>query len=190
VTADQILTPRLLMRRWRDEDRAPFAAINADPAVMEHFPATLSTKESDALVDRIEEGFTVHGYGLWALEIRRQFIGFTGLSWATWEADFTPALEVGWRLARSAWGRGYASEAATAALQHGFDQVDSVVSFTAATNKRSTRVMKRIGLHHEKDFDHPRVPDKHPLQRHVLYRADRRTWTPPPAFYPRSNEQS
>jgi len=179
---DQIRTPRLLMRRWRDEDRAPFAAMNVDPAVMEHFPATLTTKESDSLVDRIEEGFTVHGHGLWALEIGGQFIGFTGLSWVTWEAEFTPALEVGWRLARSAWGRGYASEAATAALLHGFDQVDSIVSFTAATNERSARVMERIGLRYEQDFDYPRVPDNHPLQRHVLYRADRGTWTPPPAF--------
>jgi len=176
---EEIRTPRVLMRRWRGEDRAPFAAMNAHPIVMEHFPTALSAEESDALVDRIEAHFAEHGYGLWALEVGGRFIGFTGVSWATWEAGFTPALEVGWRLALPTWGQGYASEAAIAALQHGFRHVDSIVSFTALTNERSKRVMERIGLRYELDFDHPRVSDQHPLKRHALYRADRQTWTPP-----------
>jgi len=178
---DEIATPRLLLRRWRAADRAPFAAMNADPTVMEHFPTTLSATDSDAFVDRIEKHFSEHGYGLWAVEVSGQFIGFTGLSWATWEADFTPALEVGWRLARQAWGHGYASEAATAALQRGFQHVPSIVSFTALTNQRSVRVMERIGMRYEADFDHPRVPDRHRLKRHALYRANRETWPTAPA---------
>ena len=175
---DEIRTPRLLMRRWQHRDRAPFADINADPEVMRYFPAPLTREQSDALVDRIEEHFDEHGYGLWALEVEGRLLGFTGLSWATWEAEFTPAVEVGWRLARSAWGRGYASEAATAALVRGFQDVESIVSFTAVSNQPSVRVMRRIGLRHVDDFDHPRLPDQHPLRRHVLYRADRRTWQP------------
>lgn len=178
---DEIHTSRLVMRRWQGRDRAPFAAINADPEVMRYFPSTLTRPESDALVDRIEEHFVEHGYGLWALEAQGRFVGLTGLLWATWESDFTPALEVGWRLGRSAWGRGYASEAATAAVARGFEDVDSIVSFTATSNQPSRRVMERIGLRHVDDFEHPRLPDRHPLRRHVLYRADRLTWRPRPA---------
>lgn len=177
---DEIRTRRLVMRRWQPSDRAPFAQINADAEVMRFFPAALTRAESDALIDRIEAHFVEHGYGLWALQVQGRLVGFTGLSWVGWEADFTPALEVGWRLARAAWGHGYASEAAAAALSRGFLDVDSVVSFTAAANKRSERVMNRIGLHYVHTFDHPRLADQHPLQRHVLYRADRETWQPPP----------
>lgn len=176
---DEIRTWRLVMRRWQPQDRAPFAEINADPEVMRYFPAVLTSQQSDALIDRIESHFVEHGYGLWALQVQGRLVGFTGLSWATWEAAFTPAVEVGWRLARSAWGHGYASEAATAALSRGFQDVDSIVSFTAVSNTPSERVMKRIGLRHVYDFDHPRLADQHPLQRHVLYRADRETWQPP-----------
>jgi ribosomal-protein-alanine N-acetyltransferase len=174
---DEIRTERLLLRRWRDGDRAPFAALNADPAVMEHFPAPLDRAQSDALVDRIEAHFAEHGYGVWAVEADGQFVGFTGLAWVTFAAPFTPALEVGWRLATHAWGRGYATEAATAALQRGFTEVDSIVSLTAVVNERSRRVMERLGLRREAEFDHPReLPDR--LRRHVLYRADRQTWSP------------
>lgn len=179
---DEIRTSRLLMRRWQRRDRSPFADINADPEVMQYFPSSLTRQESDDLVDRIEEHFVEHGYGLWALEVQGRLLGFTGLSWATWEADFTPAVEVGWRLARTAWGRGYASEAASAALSRGFQDVDSVVSFTAMSNEPSRRVMERIGLRHVYDFDHPGLSDQHPLQRHVLYRADRVTWRLPPGL--------
>jgi ribosomal-protein-alanine N-acetyltransferase len=174
----ELRTARLLLRRWREEDRAPFAAMNADPAVMEHFPAPLTREQSDALVDRIEAAFDEHGYGLWALEDETGFIGFTGLAWQTFEASFTPALEVGWRLARSAWGKGYATEAGTAALAHGFEHVESIVSLTAVSNLRSQRVMQRIGMHLDGEFDHPRIETGHRLQRHVIYRADRQTWMP------------
>ena len=174
----EIRTARLLMRPWQDADRQPFAAMNADPEVMRYFPAPLTREQSDAFADRIEAHFAEHGYGHWALEVDGAFIGFTGLAWATWASDFTPALEVGWRLARTAWGRGYASEAATAALVRGFLEVDRIVSFTATANAPSERVMRRIGLEYVSVFDHPRVPAGHPLQQHVLYRADRDTWQP------------
>jgi len=174
----EIRTARLLLRRWRDEDREPFAQMNADAEVMAFFPAAMDRVESDRLVDRIEAGFAEHGYGLWALEDETGFIGFTGLARATFDAPFTPALEVGWRLARSAWGKGYANEAGTAALAFGFTKVDSIVSFTALTNERSRRVMERIGMHRMSEFDHPTVERGHRLERHVLYQADRQTWIP------------
>ena len=174
----EIRTARLLLRRWREQDRAPFAAMNADPVVMEHFPAPLTRAESDAFVDRIGTHFDEHGYGLWALEDETGFVGFTGLSWATFEAPFNPALEVGWRLAHPAWGKGYATEAATAALRRGFQDVEGLVSFTAVVNERSWRVMERIGMRRDSEFDHPRVPEGHPVRRHLLYRADRQTWSP------------
>jgi ribosomal-protein-alanine N-acetyltransferase len=167
----ELRTDRLLLRRWRDDDREAFAALNADPVVMEHFPSTLTPEQSDALVDRIETHFDEHGYGLWVVEADGAFVGFTGLVWQTYEASFTPALEVGWRLARSAWGQGFATEAASAALAVGLDAVDSVMSTTAVTNVRSQRVMQRLGMRRELEFDHPRVPEGHPVQRHVLYRT-------------------
>ena len=176
----EIRTARLLMRRWRDEDREPFAAMNADPEVMEHFPALMTREESDAFVDRIETHFETHGYGLWVLEDDTGFLGFTGLNWATFDAAFNPSLEVGWRLARPAWGKGYASEAAIEAVRRGLAEVERITSFTALTNERSWAVMQRIGMHRDSLFDHPRVPDGHPVRRHVLYVADRHIWTPPP----------
>ena len=170
-------TQRLLLRRWRDADREPFAALNADPVVMEHFPNRLTREESDALVDRIEAGFDEYGYGLWAVEAVEPgegFIGFVGLQWTRFSAHFTPALEIGWRLARSAWGKGYASEAAVAARDFAFQEagLDEIVSFTTYRNERSQAVMRRIGMTHDPadDFDHPRLPEGHRLRRHVLYR--------------------
>jgi ribosomal-protein-alanine N-acetyltransferase len=167
----ELRTSRLLLRRWQEQDRAPFAALNADPVVMEHFPTLLTREQSDALVDRIEAHFDEHGYGLWAVEADGAFVGFTGLVWQTYEASFTPALEVGWRLAHRAWGHGYATEAATAALARGLQEVDSVVSTTAVRNVRSQRVMQRLGMRRELEFDHPRVPEGHPVRPHVLYRS-------------------
>jgi ribosomal-protein-alanine N-acetyltransferase len=172
-------TERLLLRRWRSDDLVPFAALNADPEVMEHFPAPLTRAESDALVARIEQGFDEHGYGLWAVEVTAtgELIGFTGLVLQTFPAPFTPAVEVGWRLARSAWGHGYATEAATAALAVGFDGygLDEIVSMTAASNLRSQAVMRRLGMTRDPadDFLHPKVPPGHRLQPHVLYRLRR-----------------
>lgn len=166
-----------MLRRWREDDKEPFAALNADPVVMEHFPATLSREDSDALAERIEAGFDEHGFGLWAVEADGEFIGFTGLSVPRFTAPFTPCVEIGWRLARSAWGRGYATEAARASLEDGFGRagLTEVVSFTAVQNVRSQAVMGRLGMTHDPadDFDHPALPAGHPLRRHVLYRIRR-----------------
>jgi ribosomal-protein-alanine N-acetyltransferase len=182
VSTPTIRTERLVLRRWLQRDRGPFAAMNADPEVMAHFPAPLSREKSDALVDRIEAGFEEHGFGLWALEARSTgaFIGFTGLAVPSFEAAFTPAVEIGWRLQRSAWGQGYATEAARAALAVAFDQIGlrEVVSFTSTANDQSQAVMRRLGMTHDPadDFDHPRVPPGSPLRRHVLYRLTERRW--------------
>src|SRR5437773_11470803 len=152
-------TGRLVMRRWRDADREPFAALNADPEVMEHLLTRLSRADSDAFVDRIVAALDRDGYGLWALEVAEtgEFIGYTGLQRATFEAPFTPDMEVGWRLARSAWGHGYATAAARAAVHHAFTVLDlpEVVSFTVPANVRSRAVMRRIGMTYDSadDFD-------------------------------------
>ncbi len=175
-----VRTDRLLLRGWRDQDRAPFAALNADPVVMEHFTAPLSREDSDAFVDFMRLKWAEHGYGLWAAERADTavFIGFIGLHLATFDAEFTPAVEVGWRLARGHWGHGYATEGARASLGYAFDvvRVPEVVSFTAVTNERSWRVMERLGMQRTGTFDHPRVPDGHPVRPHVLYRMDAARW--------------
>jgi RimJ/RimL family protein N-acetyltransferase len=173
-------TPRLVLRGWRDADRAPYAALNADPVVMEHFPSTLTASQSDEMVDRMAAAWRDRGWGLWAVEVRDEgrFIGFVGLSSPTWDAPFTPCVEIGWRLARHAWGRGYAPEAARAALDVAFRDValprDEVVSFTTTANRGSRRVMEKIGMVRDPvdDFDHPMLPDW-AGRRHVLYRMDR-----------------
>jgi ribosomal-protein-alanine N-acetyltransferase len=173
----QLETERLRLRRWRAADRESFAEINADPEVMEHFPAPLTRSQSDDLVEAIESGFERHGFGLWALETRSsgELIGFAGLAVPGFEAPFMPAVEVGWRLARPAWGQGYATEAGRAALEFGFDRVglEQIVSFTSAGNLRSRAVMGRIGMSHDPgdDFDHPGIEPGDPLRRHVLYRV-------------------
>jgi RimJ/RimL family protein N-acetyltransferase len=178
----ELETPRLYLRRWRDDDRAPFAALNADPVVMEHFPAPLSSAESDALVARIEAGLDERGWGLWAAEIRESgaFIGFIGLNPATFDAPFSPAVEVGWRLVREHWGEGYATEGARAAVEFGFVdlELEEIVSFTTHGNKRSRHVMERLGMRRDPadDFDNPNVPPGHPIRPHVLYRLDRESW--------------
>jgi RimJ/RimL family protein N-acetyltransferase len=176
-SADSLRTPRLLLRRWRDDDLAPFAALNADPVVMEHFPAPLDRAQSDALVTHIESGFDRDGFGLWAVEgaeepLAGRLLGFVGLMVAE-GFRFSPTVEVGWRLARTAWGRGYATEAAVAAIDSGRGLgVGEVVSFTAQVNARSQRVMQRLGMVRDPadDFDHPRLAEDSPLRRHVLYR--------------------
>jgi RimJ/RimL family protein N-acetyltransferase len=174
--APELETARLRMRRWRPEDREPFAALNADPEVMEFFPATFSRAQSDALLARIEAGLARDGFGLWALEPREGggLLGLAGLAVPSFEAHFTPAVEVGWRLARRAWGRGYATEAGRAALAHGFERcgLEEIVAFTSAGNLRSRAVMERLGMgcNPADDFDHPRLSEGDPLRRHVLYR--------------------
>lgn len=169
-------TSRLLLRQWRYDDREPFARMNADPEVMKHFPAPLARAESDALADRAAAWLEAQGWGLWALEVRAtgEFVGFTGLAVPRFEAHFTPAVEAGWRLARTAWGHGYATEAARAALAVAFGEVglDEVVSFTSRGNTRSRAVMRRIGMTHDPadDFDNPTLDPRSPLRAHVLYR--------------------
>jgi RimJ/RimL family protein N-acetyltransferase len=177
-----IRTERLLLRRWREADRQPFAAMNADPAVVEHLQGPMSRERSDDFVDRIEAHWDARGWGLWAVEVPdvAPFIGYVGL----WPADYVTSgmVEVGWRLAREHWGHGYATEAARAALEYGFTTVGlaEIVSFTVPRNERSLRVMERIGLVRDPngDFDHPRVdPAAYPeLVRHVLYRLGRDAW--------------
>lgn len=174
-----LTTERLRLRRWRSSDLEPFAALNADPVVMEHFPKPLTRAESDAMVERIEATFAREGLGLWAVEVSAtgEFAGFVGLARPGFDAHFTPAVEVGWRLAAVHWGRGYATEAARAAVADGFDRLglDEIVSFTSVGNERSQRVMRAIGMTHDPadDFDHPGMPPGHRLVRHVLYRLSR-----------------
>ncbi|HMG28060.1 MAG TPA: GNAT family N-acetyltransferase [Acidimicrobiia bacterium] len=176
----ELRTSRLLLRRWGDDDREPYAALNADPVVMEHFPASLRREESDAFADRIESGLEERGWGLWAVEVpgTAPFIGFVGLNPATFYAAFTPAVEVGWRLAREHWSRGYATEGGRGALDVGFGALalDEIVSFTTRVNTRSRRVMERLGMRHDPagDFDHPSARAGDPLGPHALYRLDAR----------------
>jgi RimJ/RimL family protein N-acetyltransferase len=177
----ELITGRLLLRAWRPEDRTPFAALNADPEVMRHFPALLSRRESDALADRIEGHFEREGWGLWAMEVRSSgaFLGFTGLARPEFDAPFMPAVEIGWRLARAAWGQGYASEAARVSVTFAFADLglEEIVAMAVAANTRSIAVMERLGMHRDpaEDFDHPLVAEAH-LRRHGLYRLTAAEW--------------
>jgi RimJ/RimL family protein N-acetyltransferase len=172
---DSLETERLLLRRWRDDDREPFAAMNADPVVMEHFQAPLTRQQSDDFVDRIIARFELEAYGLWAVELRASgaFAGYVGL-WPVPEGLPFGPVEVGWRLARHAWDEGYASEGARATVADGFGRlgIEEIVSFTSLDNIRSQRVMEKLGMTRDPsgDFDHPNVPEGHHLRRHVLYR--------------------
>ena len=180
MTANATLrTERLLLRRWTPQDRDPFAAMCADPNVMRYFPSTLTREESDALVDRIEATFVRQGFGLWAVEIPgvAPFAGFIGLTVPSFEAHFTPCVEIGWRLAAEFWNRGYATEGAKAALAFGWDvlQLDEIVAMAVPSNHASVRVMEKLGMRRSPadDFDHPRMAPGHSLRRHVLYRIRR-----------------
>ncbi|MEZ6185123.1 MAG: GNAT family N-acetyltransferase [Planctomycetota bacterium] len=178
----ELRTPRLLLRRWRDADRAPFAALNADPEVTAYLPGPLSREESDALLERLEAHHALHGFGLWAVEApgTAPCLGFVGLSIPRFEAAFTPCVEVGWRLAPAHWGQGFATEAARACLRAAFTELDldEVVSFTVPANLRSRAVMERLGLARDPtgDFAHPALPPGHRLSEHVLYRIRRADW--------------
>jgi ribosomal-protein-alanine N-acetyltransferase len=173
------MTERLILREWRDADVAPFIKMNADPVVMEFFPQTLSEERTRRFVDLIRTRWRELGYSLWAVERKDMgtFIGYVGLWPATFPAHFTPAVEVGWRLAADQWGQGYATEGARAALEYAFGKLDfkEIVSFTSAINVRSWRVMERLGMRRDLggDFEHPNVPEGHPLRPHVLYRIRR-----------------
>jgi RimJ/RimL family protein N-acetyltransferase len=172
----QLSTKRLLLRPWHPDDFEPFAALNADPRVMEFFPSVLSRHDSDALAERIAAHIETHGWGLWAVEVpgATAFAGYVGLAEPSFAAPFTPCVEIGWRLAHEHWGQGYAIEGARAALAFGFTalKLDEIVSFTVPANLRSRRVMERLGMARVEadDFDHPGLPVEHSLRRHVLYR--------------------
>ncbi len=173
-----IETPRLILRQWQDSDRGPFAAMGADPEVMAHFPALLTRAESDALIDRLHAGIAERGWGLWAIERRAdgEFLGWTGLNPVTFPCPVENDVEIGWRLARAAWGQGHAREAALAALAFGWELgLARIVSFTVAANTRSWGLMQRIGLDRREDldFDHPRLAAGHPLRRHITYAGNR-----------------
>ena len=171
-----IETARLLLRNWRTEDFEPFARMNQDPLVMRVFPATLPTEESREKAERSARVLAEQGWGCWAVELKAEaaFIGFIALAEPSFEAHFTPCVEIGWRLANEYWGRGLAPEGARAVLDLAFDRLglEEVVSFTSATNAPSRRVMEKLGMSRDPadDFDHPRIPPDHLLCRHVLYR--------------------
>ena len=169
-------TERLQLRQWRTDDRAPFATMSADEQVMRSFPAPLNRSQSDAMADKCEALLAARGWGLWAVERKadRRFIGFVGLHVPQDPLPFMPCVEIGWRLARHAWHQGFASEAARAALQLGFEQLQlsEIVAFTTVSNLPSQALMQRLGMLRDRagDFDHPALPGDHPLKAHVLYR--------------------
>ncbi len=175
-------TERLVMRPWREADLAPFAALNSDPYVMEYMRKPLSRVESDEMVAKICDGLDENGFGLWAVEVQggAPFIGFVGLSIPNFQTHFMPCVEVGWRLAREHWGKGYATEAGRRALKLGFEDfdLDEIVSFTTVGNGRSRAVMERLGLSRDPadDFNHPTLPPDHPIYPHVLYRISKADW--------------
>lgn len=172
-------TPRLLLREWREADREPFAAMSADPEVMAMLPPLPDRARSDAWIARMQAHLTEHGFGYWAVELpgTASLIGAIGLSRVRFPAPFTPAVEIGWRLARAYWGRGYAFEAARAVIDDGFFRLrlDEIVAFTNPANRRSWLLMERLGMtrNPSEDFDFPGFAEGHPLRRFVLYRIRR-----------------
>jgi len=168
-------TDRLVLRQWSDADRESFGAMCADTEVMRFFPTTLTEEQADAFIDRASLHIAECDWGLWAVEREGVFLGFTGLAVPTFESDFLPGVEIGWRFARHAWGHGYATEAARAALAYAFDvlELDEVLSFTTVENAKSRAVMDRLGMTHVSDFDHPNIEPRHPQRPHVLYRLSR-----------------
>jgi RimJ/RimL family protein N-acetyltransferase len=172
--------PRLRLRPWHAEDAPAFASLNADPEVMRHFAAPLSRAESDAMLGRVRTHEARHGFSFWAAEHRGRgcLIGFCGLQHVSFEARFTPAVEIGWRLFPAFWGQGLAREAAELALQAAFGPLalDEVVAFTVAANNPSWGLMRRLGMRPDGTFEHPRLPEGHPLRPHLLCRLRRADW--------------
>jgi len=171
-------TKRLRLRQWKDSDRAPYAAMNADPRVMEFFASPQSREQSDASIDAWSTAIAAGGFANWAVERRDtgEFIGFVGLSVPRRALPFMPCVEIGWRLAAAHWGHGFASEGAQQVLKIGFERfaLDEIVSFTSLVNRRSRAVMERIGMRDSgEDFEHPALPVGHPLRMHCLYRIRR-----------------
>lgn len=183
----ELRTERLLLRGWQDADLAPFAELNADPLAMEHFPSTLSTEQSAAMVEVLGTRWREDGLSWWAVEVLATgaFVGAVGLLRVDIDALFNdpehPSTEIGWRLRREAWGQGYATEAARAVVDHAFRDptLDELVSFTVVANTRSRRVMEKLGMTHDADgdFAHPRVEPGTPWRHHVLYRLPRSRWS-------------
>jgi RimJ/RimL family protein N-acetyltransferase len=176
-----IETPRLRLRHWQARDSEPFAALNADSRVMEFFPRKLSRAESDNIIAILQAHIGERGYGFWAAELRAtmEFIGFIGIQVPKADLPFSPCVEIGWRLAHAHWGRGYATEGATASLQIGFGKLElaEIVAFTAFHNERSLNVMRKLGMTEDgQTFEHPNVPTGHPLRVHRLYRLRREAW--------------
>jgi len=182
----ELRTERLLLRDWRESDLEPFAELNSDPIAMEHFPSTLTTAQSAEMIEAQRARWSDDGLGWWAVEdlADGEFVGAVGPMRVTFDAPFNDAgarlVEVGWRLRRQVWGRGYAPEGARAAISWAFQDpsLDEILSFTVVDNDRSRRVMEKLGMTHDPDgdFEHPRVPDGSPLRRHVLYRLQRTSW--------------
>ncbi len=173
-----IETPRLVLRGWKESDIQPFYQMNSSERTMEFFLKPLTEEDSLAFYHRIQDEFEAFGFGLYAIERKdnHEFIGFTGFHRFDFNVDFAPGVEIGWRLRPEAWSNGFATEAASACLEHAKKELDfeEVFSFTSLPNKRSERVMQKIGLNFVKEFDHPLVPAEHPLLRHVLYKKELR----------------
>lgn len=173
-------TGRLILRQWQPSDYIPFAQLNADPQVMEYFPCTLSTSESNAMVDQCAALIADKGWGFWAMELKRsgQFIGFTGLHTPMADLPFAPCVEIGWRLAHEFWGKGYVTEAARAVLKVAFEQLklNEVVAFTAIQNQKSQAVMKRLAMEYRGEFNHPMLPEGSSLKKHCWYSLWREDW--------------
>ena len=174
-------TPRLNLRQWRTDDCPLFAELTSDPEVMRYFPATLDRVSSDALVSFFQTSITHYGWGFWAAEITEtaEFIGFIGINQPTQQLPFSPCVEIGWRLAKQFWGKGYASEGASACLKFAFEELalTEVVSMTPLLNHRSEKVMQRIGmLDTKQNFIYPTIPEGHKLAEHVLYKITAEQW--------------
>ena len=173
-------TERLRLRQWQESDFGSFAALNADPQVMEYFPEPLSSQASIEMAEKIGSLIEQRGWGFWAVEVKaaEPFIGFCGLHVPTATLPFSPCVEIGWRLSSAHWGKGYASEAARGSLNVAFQQLElsEIVSFTTVGNQRSRRVMERIGMKYSGKFEHPSLPENSLLRPHVLYRLQREQW--------------
>jgi RimJ/RimL family protein N-acetyltransferase len=174
----EIETPRLRLRCWSEDDFEPLAAMCADPRVMEFSPSIFSREETEALWRRIQEHFARFGFGPWAMEVDGKFAGSLGLNWIRFEAQFTPCVEIGYRLRPDFWDRGLATEGGQAALRYGFESLGlrEIVAFTIPANRRSRRVMEKLGLVFSEEFDHPLIAEGHTMRRHVLYRIPRSAW--------------
>jgi RimJ/RimL family protein N-acetyltransferase len=179
---DYLKTERLTLRRWQESDLAPFTAMNMDAEVMQYFPSILTPEQTQKMIEKIEEGFSKKGFGLWAIETNqtKEFVGFAGLSEPSFSAHFTPCTEIGWRIASKFWGQGYAPEAAREILKDAFKRLNlpEVVSFTAKANSNSIRVMRKLGMIRDPkdDFNHPAVEANSRLAEHVLYRLSKKQW--------------